>query len=137
MSRQSGGPCSVASAAMRPIGFGEAVQNTFTLYNNHVLAPHTRTDISTFLVKFPSSRLPFSFRSKYTRLFVIFNFRLYLRYISHFTSFHQTSLVLITSSTNIMRSTLLSAAALALAAAQLCASQTFTSCDPTKKSEFI
>jgi beta-glucanase (GH16 family) len=34
-----------------------------------------------------------------------------------------------------MRSTLLSAAAVALAVAQLCAAQTFTSCDPTKKSE--
>ncbi len=35
-----------------------------------------------------------------------------------------------------MRSTLLSAAAVALAAAQLGAAQTFTSCNPTQKSEF-
>lgn len=36
-----------------------------------------------------------------------------------------------------MRSTLLSATTAALAVAQLCAAQTFTSCDPTKKSKFV
>jgi hypothetical protein len=35
-----------------------------------------------------------------------------------------------------MRSTLLSAVTAALATAQLCAAQTYTSCNPTEKSEF-
>jgi hypothetical protein len=35
-----------------------------------------------------------------------------------------------------MHSTLLSAVTVALAVAQLCAAQTYTSCNPTEKSEF-
>jgi len=99
-------------------------------FYNHFLRPPIEI---TFLFKFSSSCL----------LLTLFSICIHTRFLySSSARFHIDLLHILQIIThfnllfhNIMRSTLLSVAAVALAAAQLGVAQTFTSCDPTKKSK--